>query len=1223
MNLPDSTLPWDQLLAHGRFVRSLARSLVRDPARADDVAQASWLAVARHPRSGIASLRGWLASVVRNVARQEQRGERRREAREVVAAQSEGSVAASDVAVAELETQALLLAAVQALDPKYRAVVTLRFYEELPPRAIAARLALPVATVNTQLQRALEQLRAALDAKSEGARERWLRALAPMTLEATVSVPGLVLAAAVVLLLIGGVWWRITAVPSDGAEAAVVATSGGDGSHDAALLAALPGVVASLREAPAPLSSEARMVTGRVVDAAGQPIEGATVELQERPDALASGGATRLATTAADGSYAFEAVAAGRYELVARETGMTRVRRRVEIDARSPNDRGATLVLFPARAVTGRVVDTAGEPIAGAQLLAFDETLLDRFAWPEAVSGGDGRFTLDGVPTCRVWLTVVAHGHAKQLVGPVAADSAAVAEFGDVALVAESPATLDLRVLDVAGQPLCDARLGYTLEVESNGAVDYFRMASALESLAIPADGHLVTDALPSGRYQFQVWSPTSRFDPYRFDATLAPGVTTLREQRASFTRGAVQLHGTLHDSSGVPLAGRVLAFAPASWSEPFLVTTAADGSFEAAAPVAAGRTFAVWLESADEAEAATVGEVLLGAAAPSAVVEALCSPSVPLALVATRAAALRGRVVHDGGTPAVGARLVVEPLGATIGDGAAESSPCEATTDLDGSFEFQNLAPGEPAVRLRVACGGLGAFVTLPDHHELAAGAAIEGLRLVLPRLASIAGRVVDGAERPVEGAIVECRRGSDLLRTVSAADGSFRFERVAAGACELERSDRTTNPTVSFSAVPTWPMPLALQLAAGETRVDATLVDRSAPGEGTVHGTIELPPPLFDYEDGQLGVALRCAAMNASIFLRSPEFRFEGVGDPDARLVALFAAPDAVHGPGGWTVLFGPEVAAVPGGAAQRVPLPAPFDSTVELHFVDAQGAPSQREIGLQVEAVAPNDGESDGDDDEPWSSASIWLDPVVDHLSIRGLAPGRYRLRRPPTVIRDFTVTGSGTLDLGVVEIAPPPRLEGIVTDASGAPFAGAKIGVAREHGWSVFDRQHGAPFDPAQPIVTLDESGEFSVEFDSDRGLIVWAEGHAPRWVPTDPAQLREQPLVLLPAGAFELIGFPLELANSDEWRFALVSLESEEARCGYGAQFGVLSGTLPRSYGCYAIPAGLYAACFWKGPAGHFSSDEPLPQQTVPHEAYRWTVTVKAGETTTIDLSREW
>ncbi|MBL8842734.1 MAG: sigma-70 family RNA polymerase sigma factor [Planctomycetes bacterium] len=1219
MNLPDSTLPWDELLAHGRFVRSLARSLVRDPARADDVAQASWLAVARHPRSGIASLRGWLASVVRNVARQEQRGERRREAREVVAAQSEGSVAASDVAVAELETQALLLAAVQALDPKYRAVVTLRFYEELPPRAIAARLALPVATVNTQLQRALEQLRAALDAKSDGARERWLRALAPAALEATVSVPGLVLAAAVVLLLIGGVWWRITALPSEGAEAAVVATSGGDGGHDAALQAALPGVVASLRVAPAPLSNEARIVTGRVVDAAGQPIEGATVELQERPDAPASGGATRLATTAADGSYAFDAVAAGRYELVARETGLTRVRRRVEIDVRSPFDRGATLVLFPARAVTGRVVDTAGEPIAGAQLLAFDETLFDRFAWPETVSGGDGRFTLDGVPTCRVWLTVVAHGHAKQLVGPVAAGSAAVAEFGDVTLVAEPPATLDLRVMDVAGQPLGDARLGYTLEGKEHTEFSYFRMASALKSLAIPADGHLVTDALPSGRYQFQVWSPTSRFDSIRFDAALAPGVTTLREQRASFTRGAVQFHGTLHDASGAPLAGRVLAFAPAAWSEPFLVTTAADGSFEAAAPVAAGRSFAVWLEhSGDgEGEAAGVGEVLLGAAAPSAVVEVLCSPSVPLALVATRAAALRGRVVHDDGTPAVGARLVLEPLGATIGDGAAESSPCEATTDLDGTFEFRNLVPGEPAVRLRVACGGLGAFVTLPDHHELAAGATIEGLRLVLPRLASIAGRVVDGAERPIAGAIVTCRRGSDPLRTVSAADGSFRFERVAAGACELELADRTVNSSMSFGTAPTWPMALALQLAPGEARVEVTLVDRSAGGTGTVHGTIELPPPPFDCKGGQLGVALRSATGSGSKFSPSPEFRFEGVNDPDARLVALFAAPDAAHGPAAWTVLFGPEVAAAPGGAARSVPLPAPFDSTVQLRFVDARGEPSLRPIGLMVEAVAPTDG------NEPWSSASVWLDRVVDSLSIRGLAPGRYRIRLPPTVLRDFTVTATGLLDLGVVELARPPRLEGMVTDASGAPFAGARIGFARDLVFHPYQTRSGDPLDPDQPIVTLDESGEFSVEFAPDRGLIAWAEGHAPRWVPTDPAQLREQPIVLLPAGSFELSGFPRELENSDEWRFALVSLESEEARCGYATEFGRMSGTLPESYGCYAIPAGLYAACFWKGPAGRGSSDEPLPEQTVPHEAYRWTVTVKAGETTTIDLSREW
>ncbi len=1206
MNPLDTTLPWDELLQHGRFVRALARTLVRDAAQADDVAQASWLAAARHPPSGVASLRCWLAQVVRNVARQEQRGERRRSAREAVTAQDESSVASADAAAAQLETQALLLAAVQALDPKYRAVVTLRFYEELPPRAIAARLALPVATVNTQLQRALEQLRVALDAKSDGARERWMRALAPVALEATVSVPGLLLAvAAVVLLLVSGVWWRLTVTSGDAASVAVVATNGEDAAVDESLLAALPGVIASVSGTSVPLASEARVVTGRVVDAAGRPIEGATVELGDGFTSDDLAGTPRTATTGADGGYSFDAVARGRHHLLVRKASFTVARRFIRIDPQTASDRGATVVLFAARRVAGRVVDASGEPIADARLVAFDETLLDRFEWPETATGSDGRFTLDGVPTCRVWLDVVAFGCAKQRVGPVVAGSAALAEFGDIVLVAEPRATLDLRAFDAAGEPLRDGRLGFTLLGEEDTEFSYFRMPKSLEQITLPSNGHLVTDQLPNGSYQFQVWSPTSRFDPYRFDATLASGATTVIEQRAAFTQGAARVHGTLRDSMGAPLADRVVALAATSWSDPIRVTTSADGSFEAPAPCAAGSRLSTWIEDEDE--------VLVGSAAPYAVVEATCNPSAPLALTATDAAALRGVIVHDDGTPVLGARLEAAPVGATGDDDMPQT-----TTDLDGAFEFRGLAPSERAVCLRVACGELAKFVTLPDEHELVAGATVAGLRIVLPRLASIAGRVVDPDGAPITGAIVACHDGSNPLQTVSAADGSFRFARVAPGSFDVDLEGSRPRFSVSFGTVPTRQEPTQVTLLAGEAREGLELVEGDAPDARLVHGTIELPPGIQP-KDGELGVALRSATANATTFGGLTEFRFEGIAAAEARLVALFVAKDPADGPAAWTVVFGPEVVVVPGGAALRVPLPAPADSTVQIHFVDAQNAPSRRPIDVTVELDPPPGGDAAGD----WNGNSVTLNGVLDELSIRGLAPGRYRLRLPPTVIRDFTVTGSGTLDLGGFELPSPPRLEGIVTDASGAPFAGAKIGVARSDHFDVFEKRVGDPFDPSLPIVTLGDEGTFSIESDPHRNLIVCADGYAPRWLRNDPRQLREEPIVLLPAGHFELTGFPREIADSGEWRFALVSLESEEARCGYARQFGPLSGGLRRTLGCYAIPAGLYAACFWKGPAGRRSSNEPLPEQTVPHEAYRWTVTVRPGETTTIDLSREW
>ncbi|MEL6715816.1 MAG: sigma factor, partial [Planctomycetota bacterium] len=91
---PSDRLSPAALLEHADWVRALARRLVRDEATADDVAQeALSVAIERPPRAGGSvdagdtassdpSVRGWLARVVQNVARQRARSEGRRARRE-------------------------------------------------------------------------------------------------------------------------------------------------------------------------------------------------------------------------------------------------------------------------------------------------------------------------------------------------------------------------------------------------------------------------------------------------------------------------------------------------------------------------------------------------------------------------------------------------------------------------------------------------------------------------------------------------------------------------------------------------------------------------------------------------------------------------------------------------------------------------------------------------------------------------------------------------------------------------------------------------------------------------------------------------------------------------------------------------------------------------------------------------------------------------------------
>lgn len=463
----------------------------------------------------------------------------------------------------------------------------LRFFEGLPPRTIAKRLDLPVATVRTQLQRAVEKLRVALDARSEGARERWLHALAPFAFEATVSVPATLLAAAaVVLLLVGGVWWRIRVEPDAvGSEPLIAVASGAPEAGDA-IAEALPGLLAAMRDVPAPPSG-ARVVTGRVVDALGRPIEGATVELYDDWRCDLEGAVPQTVMTGADGNYSFDDAVRGTSVVILRKQGFTSARRKLTLDAMTTSERGVTTALFAARSVAGVVRDEARVAIAGARVLAFDETLFDQWRWPEATSDVEGRFALDGVPECRAWIDVVAPGFAKRRLGPIAMGDGSV----DVILTAEPRAVLDLRVFDAAGAPLRDGRLAFTLEGTKDSEFSCFRLPRSLEGSAIPADGHLITHGLPSGDYRFQVWSSSSRFQPHDFRVTLVPGETAVAEQRAVFTAGDLRLRGILRDPAGVALAGRVIAVAPSCWSAVLArATSADDGAFDVAAPVAAGR---------------------------------------------------------------------------------------------------------------------------------------------------------------------------------------------------------------------------------------------------------------------------------------------------------------------------------------------------------------------------------------------------------------------------------------------------------------------------------------------------------------------------------------------------------------------------------------------------------------------------------------------------------
>lgn len=220
------------LVEHREFVLALARSLTRDDASADDLAQDAMVAALSRPPTTV-SVRGWLATVLRTRAVDRARHERRRATREQTAARPEAT-ASSSTSLEQIELQHGVVSAVLALDEPYRSVVVAVYYDGLTPTQYAERRGVPAGTVRAQLSRALAQLRTKLDAE-HGDRRAWSAALrglldAEQVVEATAAGVGVGASASVWaawtlgLALAGALtfaWFAARSAPADmGAAAA-------------------------------------------------------------------------------------------------------------------------------------------------------------------------------------------------------------------------------------------------------------------------------------------------------------------------------------------------------------------------------------------------------------------------------------------------------------------------------------------------------------------------------------------------------------------------------------------------------------------------------------------------------------------------------------------------------------------------------------------------------------------------------------------------------------------------------------------------------------------------------------------------------------------------------------------------------------------------------------------------------------------------------------------
>ncbi len=170
----------EALLVHRDFVRRLAQRLLADGDRAEELEQDTWLSLLRRAPDASKVKRSWLATIVRNLSRNQARDAELRQRRETQAGIERQADALSTEHVAQCEAiRREVVEAVLTLAEPYRSTVLLVYFDGYSAAAVARQLEIPGATVRSRLKRGLACLRDQLDHEHGGDRRAWTVALAP------------------------------------------------------------------------------------------------------------------------------------------------------------------------------------------------------------------------------------------------------------------------------------------------------------------------------------------------------------------------------------------------------------------------------------------------------------------------------------------------------------------------------------------------------------------------------------------------------------------------------------------------------------------------------------------------------------------------------------------------------------------------------------------------------------------------------------------------------------------------------------------------------------------------------------------------------------------------------------------------------------------------------------------------------------------------------------
>ncbi|MCK6447699.1 MAG: sigma-70 family RNA polymerase sigma factor [Planctomycetes bacterium] len=696
-------------------LRRLARSVLFEPALAEDAVQEAWLAALRAPHASITG--GWLGESVKRIARGLRRREARQAAREVAAARAEACESTMET-VERLELLRALVAALEALDEPYRTAVRLRIVDDLPPREIAKRLGAPVETVRTHVRRGLERMRAELDREHRGRRDALLGAFVPFVgaqaIEAGLATHaglgafgGLLVGtkskwlAALALVACLGVWWRTTtteppAAPESERERVaaldVESTSAPASASNAALALASPETTtAPDSRAPASDPRATWTISGSALLGRKTPLPGEPVTVTIRRGFEDDGEVLVEREVVTNEVGVFELTLAPPTSGVAvrvwaKEADYAVFSERRWCTAGEPAPTGLAVAFYPLDVtIRGRVLELDGTPIRGARIIGFGA---------EGTSTDEsGRFQSRASSHAPSPLLEVTH--PEYVPTQVSVHAARPGVLDDVEVRLERGSRIHGRLVAQDGHPVAGATISTSHLRSTNTTSD--------------GDGRFEFENAPHrpGRYLV-----TAEVDGVTIATLERDDPTPPREELLLVAHPTRPIEGRVIDERGVPVPAATITLR-LGWAGERYASSDDRGVFRFGAVARAEHTL--------EVEKLGFARVKTTLAADA---------DAPLEFVLGHGRTLRGVVRDEDGRP-------IEGVSVTTRVDGVPSYGAAVRTGSDGAFELPNTPDGE---RTRVEAYAEG--WTAGQHTVVADDAPIE---IVLRPAGGICGRVVD----------------------------------------------------------------------------------------------------------------------------------------------------------------------------------------------------------------------------------------------------------------------------------------------------------------------------------------------------------------------------------------------------------------------------------------------------------------------------------------------